>query len=801
VVIPPVATPVAAAPTKWAQPIAHLHDDKHHTHDLAEHLRSVGRGAGRNCAKFDSETAGVISGYWHDIGKYRDAFQIKLDMASQGLPPHEDEDDKHKHVVDHSSVGAAMAWEKGYHPIALVIAAHHGGLHNLSDWKDRRYPEKKGLLQEIQNKQIPADILNPKPLEQPKFLKFQSSARSRLTAGVGAVHGAVSTRLRSDRTAYLKKVATDPSALMRRGELWTRMVFSSLVDADWLDAEKFFSDMQKPKNRAGFASLIELTSTLRKYLAGISTSGMSAGVLGVRRNLLGDCRSAANWPQGVYSVTAPTGAGKTLSSLEFALNHAIEHGRDRVIYVAPYLSIIDQTATEYRKALAGASTNELFIEHHTALDPKKETERNRLATENWAAPLIVTTAVQFFESLFSNRTSKCRKLHNITRSVVIIDEVQTLPSELLVPIIEVLQDLVDHYGVTLVLVAASQPVLVTRKHADGRKVFGFRSVTEINSRLHDSFNKLRRVRVENIGKMGYEDMAKLVAAEPRALAITHLRDDARLLAIEVNGILGANDRCIHLSALMCAAHRMERVAEIKARLREKNGPVHVVATQLIEAGVDIDFPRVFRAIAGFDTLINAAGRCNRHGDLPNGSLGTFTIFDPPTQPPIGDLRRGAALARAILANNPNTDLFNPSVYQDFDRRMDRVRDSRGIQNHREKMEFDEVAKKFQMIDDSWQTPVIVPWGPTDDRRYSMTLADRIEHCADIREMRRLKREVQRYVVTIPTKLALAWVQDGVMRSLDGGSVLAPNIQYEAMYDEEFGLLPMAELLRDEELSG
>jgi len=326
-------------------------------------------------------------------------------------------------------------------------------------------------------------------------------------------------------------------------------------------------------------------------------------------------------PPGIYTLTVPTGGGKTLSSMGFALNHAVKYGKHRVIYVIPYTSIIEQTADQFR-----AIFGEAVIEHHSNLDSTdeaKENARSRLACENWDAPVIVTTTVQFFESLFASRTSRCRKLHNIVNSVVILDEAQLLPPDFLAPILEALKELQKNYGVTVVFCTATQPALGPHKTMDFdfKGIDGMKEIMDDPAMLHKALKRTEIRQVRNLEPLTWDDVAGEITNNESVLCIVNRRDDARTLWELLP------EGSIHLSALMCGAHRVRKIKEIKERLR--NGvPTRVVSTQLVETGVDVDFPVVYRAMAGLDSIAQAAGRCNREGLRAKGKVFVFT---PPSE--------------------------------------------------------------------------------------------------------------------------------------------------------------------------
>ena len=740
--------------------LAHVDQHDGREHLLEEHLRDVGTLAAQFAQAWESASVAGLVGKWHDLGKYRQAFQDMI-RGADGEDAHVESLTRTR--VDHSSPGALYARDalrrSGIDalsiPIQLAISGHHTGLQDLSYWREERLPRTSPLLSELPLDRIPAAILNTESLSAPEFLMEVPEDTS---------------------PAEARRV------LSRRLEFWTRMIFSALVDADFLDTEVFFSQ-ERAALRGDFPQLQTLANRLKDYLDALSDAVPNTDVNRLRAAVLERCRAIANQEQGVFSLTVPTGGGKTFASLSFALEHARAHGLARVIVVAPFLTIIDQTVAAYRAALGEAEDQPVLIEQHSGLDPDAETARNRLATENWDAPLVVTTAVQFFESLFAHRTSRCRKLHNLARSVIVIDEAQTLPARFLIPILEVLQELVDHYGVSIVLSTATQPLLSTRDTPDGRTIRGFRQVREIvgdEGEVRAMFRVLRRVRPERVQTNDWDEIAALIAAESRALAIVHLRNDAHELAEKVRRLC-PDDPVYHLSALMCAAHRRERLSEIRRTLSRDVTSIRVISTQLVEAGVDLDFPVVFRAMAGLDALIQSAGRCNREGRLGQAG-GRLVIFNAPTKPPVGILRQAADFAEAQFNGDPSLleRLFDPDTFPRFYGGLGHIQDS-GIQALREKLAFEEVAKQFQLIDDGWRASIVVPFG--DEPRH---LLDEVEHTDNPRYLRKLARKLQPYTVEVSKKQAYNWARTGVL--CDVGDLFRTLARpYEYLYDAEYGL--------------
>lgn len=423
--------------------LAHVKQDENgnwRLHTLEEHLLEVSRLAGVMANAFGSEAWAELAGLWHDLGKYRPAFQ-KYICKKSGY-------DSEAHIeqgngrVDHSTSGAIHAInELGSVGLVLsyLIAGHHAG---LPDWSvaegghaalEHRLENGKkcGYLDEALAQSIPPNILKG---DTPKIKPL---------GGEEGLH------------------------------LWMRMLFSCLVDADFLDTEKFMSP-EKTVCRAIWPSLSDLKNCFDIYMQNKTMQSKDTVVNKIRAKVLQDCRIASLDSPGIFTLTVPTGGGKTLSSMAFALEHALKHDKKRIIVAIPYTSIIEQTVDIYREIFGDA-----VIEHHSNLDPDTESSKSRLASENWDAPIIVTTNVQLLESLFAARTSRCRKLHNLVNSIIIIDEAQLLAPELLQPVLDVLRLLTKHYGVTLVLSTATQPALNTIKNSFGRTILrGFETIHE-----------------------------------------------------------------------------------------------------------------------------------------------------------------------------------------------------------------------------------------------------------------------------------------------------------------------------------
>ena len=629
---------------------------------------------------------GYLTGLWHDLGKFSEAFQQRL----QGSPL----------PVDHSTAGArhCLAILHFGPLISYLIAGHHAGLAdgNALFFGDRSKKEIADWLPHAQASGIPLDLpLPPPPLTRPD-------------AG-------------NDAMAFM-----------------LRFFFSSLVDADFLATEAFMNQGQAQLRTDWSEDIIsKMLPVLENHLTAKFANSKQTPVNQARENVRQACYAAASHASGFFSLTVPTGGGKTLSSLLFALRHAHLHDHRRIIYVIPFTSIIRQNADVFREAFAHLSKEigrEIILEHHSKFEPKPSTEdneqdRHRLASENWNAPIIVTTNVQFFESLFANRTSSCRKLHRIARSVIIFDEVQALPSRLLHPILRSLTCLVKDFGCTTVLCTATQPALDQR---DGFTI-GI-PPQEITPIIHDEaalFRTLKRVEPANLGSLDDVSLISHIRqhATQGCLIILNTTKAAQTLHQKLSPHLTA----LHLSARMCPAHIVQVLDQAK-QLRAQNQAVALVSTQLIEAGVDISFPIVYRAECGLDSFAQAAGRCNRNGELDaTGTLGKVYLFAPSDHPiPTGlsDIAAAAAITRSqVLPNFPPADLLNLAAIRAYFEQAiwqagEKTKnwDDQGIvsgeacfepkdtsKNWALAYKFKTAAEKFRLIDSATH-PVLIPWG-------------------------------------------------------------------------------------------
>lgn len=744
------------------RPIAHVRFDAQGTavvHPLEEHLQEVSRIAGEFASLFGNDDWGRIAGLWHDLGKYKEDFQeyirrvtgYERDEAEEGGPG----------KVDHTAAGAIHAVERmglAGRILAYVIAGHHSG---LPDWiKDEA--SGRGLQDRIKDRQHLELALAGEPLQ-------------RILSAV------------LPRTPPCGKAISEEHC-----HLWIRMLFSCLVDADFLDTEAFM-DLEKASLRTAGTGLAELRDRYNRYMGEMQAVSADTSVNRIRRQILDECRSHAIWEQGFFSLTVPTGGGKTLASMGFALDHAIQHGKRRIIVVIPYTSIIEQTAEVLRKVFG----DEAVLEHHSNLDPDRETKAAKLATENWDAPIVVTTNVQLFESLFAARTSACRKLHNLTDSVVILDEAQMLPPEYLKPILSGLRGLVDLFGVSAVLCTATQPALVGRiggdKFQNKESFEGLPAgmVRELMTSPDGLAKKLMRVKVERHPKRdqpcSWEEIAADLKELEQVLCIVNSRKNCR----ELFDLLP--ESAIHLSALMCGEHRSEVIAGIKAKLKAGD-PIRVVSTQLVEAGVDLDFPVVYRALAGLDSIAQAAGRCNREGKL--AETGRVVVFVPPKAAPVGLLRKGEDATKSLMRARPDlVEALSPEAFRAyFETFYSKVNsfDAKDIQAllagtdaQEFQIQFRSAAQRFRLIDDSAQKAVVV-W--FEGARFKSR--DLLEELRRFGPHRRLMRRLQRCTVTVPDRAWKGLLDQGAIQELmgpDGKGLGLWGQCVPELYDRTFGL--------------
>lgn len=664
---------------------------------LRDHLREVSEMSAEFARVFGAESWARAAGLLHDVGKYSDGFQDRI--LNNGPK------------VDHSSAGAWLLAESGRDLLAYCVAGHHGGLPDgmaepgscRSGFVDRMARARKGGIPcfSAYSQDIDFDLA---AIESPSITLTKESMRFSFS-------------------------------------FLTRMIFSCLVDADYLCTERFMSGGSRaPLQCDGISCLNRrLEDKIASFFPPKTTVNKA------RCGVLDDCLDASRFDQGVYSITAPTGSGKTYALMRFALNHAETHGMRRVICAEPYTAIIEQNADVYREALG----YENVLEHHANFDFSFDDGsglggRLRLAAENWEAPIVVTTNVQLFESLLSNRTSRCRKLHNIAGSVIVLDEAQMIPTRYLTVCVKCLAELVRNYGCTVVLCSATQPSLVPFFKKEG---FG---VKEIVSDVDELFASLKRVAYEDAGILDDASLAEMLAANDQALCIVNSRRQARSLYETVRSERGA-DGVFHLTTLMYPDHRRRVLDEIRARLGGGRSCI-VVATSLVEAGVDLDFPIVFRAMAGLDSIVQAAGRCNREMKKP-ADESRMVIFEASGSYPLPrEVEQHASVTRSVLAgiDGAMSKLDSTEVIASYFTRLYKVQGEHGLDSEgvAEKLStygkstgklklfsipFEAAANRMKFIDDSSYSVIVPVQG------YEDVIADLERGVVSQSGMRRLSR--------------------------------------------------------------
>ena len=726
--------------TKSSAYLGHLDEKTGRAHLLRDHLTGVADLAGRFAAAFGEEEMGRLLGLYHDVGKYSREFQtyIRADEA---------EKKKRRGSVDHSTAGAqeiAKLRQGAAAPLAFCIAGHHAGIPNRGERAD---PEGSATL---------LGRLKRKGLPDYRAYRTENDAPAAVPSALYA------------------QVAAEAFPAM----LYTRMLFSCLVDADFLDTEDFMAAGKA--GREGFASLDTLLERLQKsleenFLKPKTEKEKQKRQLPInekRSALLAQSIAAGKEAKGnLYRLTIPTGGGKTISSLAFALHYAAhaKRKRKRIIYVIPYTSIIEQNAAVFRELLG----EENVVEHHQHVDyddvQDTDMNRKRLATENWDAPVIVTTNVQFFESLFSNRPSKCRKLHNLAESIVIFDEAQMIPLDYLRPSLAAIEALVRHYACTAVLCTATQPPL-------GQFFSDDMQPLEICPALMENAAFFRRTKIElREGTLTEEELAEEMAAHAQALCIVNVKKTAQ----HVFDLLEEEEGNYHLSTNLYPVHREQVLAEIRARLKDGK-TCRVISTSLVEAGVDLDFPCVLREINGLDSIVQAAGRCNREGRR-SAEESVVHVFS------LEKLARNAQLAARLtklVAREHGDDMANPLAIQRYFEELYDVSgpvrlDKEEIMDKIEELAFADVAEKFRFIADKTKA-VLIP--RTEEARH---LLGRIEQGE---RSRSLMRMAGRYMVQVyagkPTALFDRLAAQGKIRILDETVAVLDDVSW---YDAQKGL--------------
>ena len=715
--------------------------DKLQWQPLAEHLRSVAQAAGARGAKFGARNAAALAGLLHDLGKYSLAFQRRLEGAGER--------------VDHSTAGAQQvlrsAAERDSKIIAKVIAhaiaGHHAGM--------------------------------------PDTIGDEASLDARLKREVEALDSAWQSEISPVVAGLMPAINWgEGKSVPYRLAFFGRMVFSCLVDADFRDTEAFYGAVEDQISDREWPRLLGLVDVLisrfEAFMADKAASAKATPVNALRAEILAHVRARAYEGQGLFTLTVPTGGGKTLASLGFALDHAKRHKLDRIVYAIPFTSIIDQTAEIFRAVLGDG----IVLEHHASIDESRIQAREardklRLAMEDWAAPIVVTTNAQLFESLHSNRPSRCRRLHSLARSVIILDEAQTIPLPLLRPCLAAIDELARNYGASIVLCTATQPAVAKPQFEGGLALGQERELAPDPMRLH---RELKRVRVAHIGDKTDAGLVEALAVVRQGLCIVNSRVHA--LMLYRRAVAAGLDGVVHLTTRQYAAHRRRILADVGRRLREGK-PCRLVATSLVEAGVDLDFPAVWRAEAGLDQIAQAAGRCNREGERPaeESLVGVFRSKEHKSPREIAQL--AGDMTRAVRRHD---DMLSPAAIQDYFAEVywrkggaldrEEILEAFKMSGLEPSFEYRRVAEDFRMIE-SGLLPVII--------------AREAEARAALAALRAgaspgsVARRLQPFLVQVPPKARDLLLTNGHVRFVDGERGEFAELVTESLYRDDVGL--------------
>lgn len=718
---------------------------------LIDHLTNVGIICNdflleTRLVKSKNNNAGNTLGFLHDIGKYSEEFQSKITTNT-------------KESVDHSTAGGQLANKimgvyKGkqklsreeevfYMAMAYCGMGHHSGLMNYGNNNS-----KTSDLHNRLNKTIPS---------YKQYKDKVTGAQVTQKAGV-----------------YLNYITKQEGFQI---QFFFRYMLSCLVDADRLDAQAFGTPLPEQNYRTlgelknQFNDFMELK---REEVKKKNLSGQALELMNIRNEILADCLVAAEQDKGLFTLTVPTGGGKTLSSMGFALDHGIKHGHKRIIYTIPFTSIIEQNANVYKDVFG----EENVLEHHSNFENpyrgEEESERFKLAQSNWDSPIIVTTNVQFFETLFDHKTSKVRKLHNIANSIIVLDEVQTIPNHYILPCMNALAELITNYGCTVVLCSATQPEF------DKNKLITYAlPCTEIVTNPDKLFKQLKRTKEFFVGTKTIEALETVMTTEHQILCIVNTKRHATDLFEKVRAE-AKEDEIFHLSTNMCPAHRKIVFATLRQRLKDKK-PCKVISTQLIEAGVDIDFPVVYRSMTGLDSIMQAGGRCNREGLLPYGTVNVFSPEDTyRCKEYLGTI---AAIGESILEEE-NTEFLKLATMSKYFRKLFDIADNndkfnilplcnqRGIDMQ---FPFGSIRQAFKMIDNQGVS-VIIP--------YDSKARQLIQELEYVESVAGVLKQLTAYTINVTPMNLKHLMNEGVLKLIDDQIFVLEN---EMFYDTAVGL--------------
>tara|TARA_R110000772_G_scaffold58393_1_gene132117 strand:- start:34373 stop:36856 length:2484 start_codon:yes stop_codon:yes gene_type:complete len=811
--------------------IAHKREKSSEVQALDAHLSEVGALASSFAQKIGISDAGLVLGLLHDFGKYSKAFQDYLNSAVGRIKPDEDEfvDAKAlKGKIDHSTAGAQYIWnqlqtigaagqgELVAQILSLCIASHHSGLINCIA-EDGSQTFLRRIEKDDDQTHLQECLQN---VDTQFMAKIEALVDGSL---VRQVFEKVRATVNLPKNANETLSKTDAFSL----GVFTRFLFSCLIDADRLNSAEFENPLRK-QQRLGQQAWQDWTVAIDRFESFINQFKQKRPIDGIRKGISETCKARANDPQGIYSLTVPTGGGKTLASLRYALHHAHKHRLDRIIYIIPYTSIIEQNASEVRKILERESDPYPWVlEHHSNIEPEQQTWHSKLVSENWDSPIVFTTTVQFLEALFSGGTRGVRRMHQLANSVLIFDEIQTLPINCIHLFCNALNFLSKHAKSTAILCTATQPVLDKLRFSDKGQL----AMSECSELINDTntlFDQLSRVVVNNRIKIGgWSEQEVTLHALSRyresgsCLIIVNTKAWAQKLYVACCAAEGS-DSVFHLSTSLYPAHRKAQLDLIRERL-EQGLPVLCISTQLIEAGVDVSFASVIRFLAGLDSIAQAAGRCNRHGELcdANGNYikGQVDIINPDTENlgMLKDIAIGQEQTLRVLSEFAGSDLLTPEVIQRyfqyyFYARSDDMeytiksnqamrddtlleilgRNSNNVGNKNEArrtsgklpmlaQSFMDAGRAFQAIDAPTKAVVV---------RHGKGVALVNELCRLAKEFEpqeyyRALKEAQQYSVNVfPNVWAKLLERDAVHETQEGEGIYYLDAEY---YSEEFGL--------------
>lgn len=799
--------------------IAHRRKKDGKNQTLSEHLKEVSELAGKFASKVGLGKHGELIGLLHDIGKASKEFQQYIKSAVGLINPDEDDyidaTDK-KGKVDHSTAGAQLIYRnlvgKGSEALftaqvlSLCVASHHSGM------IDCLLPDGKDNFQRRMNK------VEERAHTNEAWLSLGETERIR----IADLFSSELTKEALAKLISLKEENDSKESLMFKYGLLVRFLFSCLIDADRLSAADFeFPSNSKLRNQNEYPRWEVL---INRFNAEKFENGNAIDEL--RNHVAEECAKFAEKPRGLYQLTVSTGGGKTFSSLRFALNHAKVNKMDRIIYVIPYTSIIDQNAHEVRKILEerdgqGRYLNKVVLEHHSNLTPDEETRRQNLLSENWDAPIVFTTVVQFLEALFGSGTRSARRMHQLANAVVIFDEVQTIPIRCVHMFNVALRFLVKACKSTAVLCTATQPLL--DKIAIKERALHILPEQQMIQDSSDLFRRLKRVKAYDRRKIGgwtEQDVIDLALQELQVsgsvLVIVNTKPSAKNLyqrfkEAEVKHIF-------HLSADMCPQHRMDVLARIDGRLK-KQAPTICISTQVIEAGINIDFGSVIRYLAGLDSIVQAAGRCNRHGKRQQGNV---FIVNPDNEnlSRLDDIRYGAQTAERVLDEFKETperfesDIISTAAMEQYYKyyfyaqkdkmnypitsksivgREDNLFDMlstnpRSLQEYRRSQQssyafplsqsFQSAAQAFRAIDSPGRG-IVVPYGG------GVKIIAELCSAYEIEKQYKLIKKAQRYSINCYESIFADLMKKGAVHEVqEDAGIFYLEVQY---YSDEFGL--------------